>query len=340
MVVKAVDIARELGLSKATVSLALNDKPGVNEHTKELVLECKRRLERGEAGEQRTLSNGRADIIKLIIMSHSYRIVIEAELDLWTDEKAVFTRIANSWGCKLDIVYFDVDRDSPESLIQTCNRDDVLGVIIDGTEIITADSRLVNRIHKPLVLYDVDLYNQRHSCVMMDNRGGIYDAMDALTGAGSKNIVYLAMDYEIYNFTSRRASFVRYMREHNLDDHAQDRMVRVGKSIAEVYTKFGHYLDKNPLPDAFIAESYHISISALRLFRERGIRLPEDVSFTGVDELPDFLTGEYALSTVKIPMTERAKLTMAMLKHEIEEPCELKTKLYTACNFIHGNTIR
>ncbi|MCR5291163.1 MAG: LacI family transcriptional regulator [Treponema sp.] len=339
MIIKAVDIARELGISKATVSLALNNKPGVNEHTKELIFECKRRLERGVQGRQSYLANGRADIIKLITMSHSYRIVIEREIDFWTDEKAIFTRIASNWGCKLDIVYFDVDKDSSDSLVQMCNREDVLGVVIDGTELIPSDSKLLNQIHKPLVLYDVDLYNKHNSCVLMDNRGGIYDAMDALTLAGCKNIVYLAMDYDIYNFISRRQAFIRYMQEHNLDDYAQERMVRVGKSIAETYTKFDHYLDKNPLPDAFIAESYHISISALRLFRERGIKLPEDVSLAGVDELPNFLTGDYHLSTVKIPTTERAKLTMEMLKHEIEDPCELKTKLYTACSFIPGDTI-
>ena len=45
MIVKAVDIARELGISKATVSLALNNKPGVNEKTKQAILECKARLE-------------------------------------------------------------------------------------------------------------------------------------------------------------------------------------------------------------------------------------------------------------------------------------------------------
>lgn len=48
MRVKAIDIARELNLSKATVSLALNNKPGVNPNTREKILECRERLEKGE----------------------------------------------------------------------------------------------------------------------------------------------------------------------------------------------------------------------------------------------------------------------------------------------------
>ena len=40
MKIKMVDIARYLGVSKATVSLAVNGKPGVNEETRRMVLEC------------------------------------------------------------------------------------------------------------------------------------------------------------------------------------------------------------------------------------------------------------------------------------------------------------
>ena len=40
MKIKMVDIAKHLGVSKATVSLAVNGKPGVNEETRRMVLEC------------------------------------------------------------------------------------------------------------------------------------------------------------------------------------------------------------------------------------------------------------------------------------------------------------
>ena len=45
MKVKAVDVARKLNISKATVSLALNDKPGVSQQTKEAVLRCIEEME-------------------------------------------------------------------------------------------------------------------------------------------------------------------------------------------------------------------------------------------------------------------------------------------------------
>lgn len=45
MNVKSIDIARALGISKSTVSLALNGKPGVSEQTRQEVLVCKKQLE-------------------------------------------------------------------------------------------------------------------------------------------------------------------------------------------------------------------------------------------------------------------------------------------------------
>ena len=45
MRIKTVDIAKRLGVSKATVSLALNNKPGVSESTRKEVLDCKKQME-------------------------------------------------------------------------------------------------------------------------------------------------------------------------------------------------------------------------------------------------------------------------------------------------------
>lgn len=48
MRVKMVDVARYLGVSKTTVSLAVNNKPGVNEQTKQKILNCIKEMEKAE----------------------------------------------------------------------------------------------------------------------------------------------------------------------------------------------------------------------------------------------------------------------------------------------------
>lgn len=77
MKIKAVDIARHLGISKATVSLALNDRPGVSEATREKVLECKAWMEK----EQKKKKSG--GVIKYIFLN-------DRPLDLGLDSRLNF----------------------------------------------------------------------------------------------------------------------------------------------------------------------------------------------------------------------------------------------------------
>ena len=46
--IKMADVARYLGISKATVSLAVNGKPGVNEQTRQRILQCIEEMEKNE----------------------------------------------------------------------------------------------------------------------------------------------------------------------------------------------------------------------------------------------------------------------------------------------------
>ena len=63
------------------------------------------------------------------------------------------------------------------------------------------------------------------------------------------------------------------------------------ETIEEIYYFMKDYLERNPLPDAFLMDTYHVSIGAIRALREKGIVFPEEVSLVGVDMLPPYLTG-------------------------------------------------
>ena len=75
MKIKAAQIARDLGLSKATVSLALNDKPGVSEETKKMIFQYIDRMEKG-------IDIVENNIIKIVNYSKKENIY-GGEVDLW-----------------------------------------------------------------------------------------------------------------------------------------------------------------------------------------------------------------------------------------------------------------
>ena len=339
MRVKAIDIAKELGISKATVSLALNDKPGVNDKTKQMVIDCKARMESRDASENIFHKRENGNVIRIIVATRDLGIVQNAELDLWTDVNAVFDRIAKEWGCTLEVSYFNMLKDSKEKMANDCNQEYVAGVILFGTEMYSSDAEMFRKIHKPKVVYDCDLMEDTYSCVTVNNEDGVKRAVDYLVAHQKKNIVYLARNRKIYNYEHRRIGFLNAMREYNLLLDEKSQLLVMGEKIEDIYQNMKSYLEANKLPDAFIFESYHLSIGAMRAFRSADIKVPEDISVIGIDELPDYLTGDYQLTTIRIPHTERAKLAMQLLYHEMHDSCSTKSKIFTNCKLIEGDTV-
>ena len=78
----------------------------------------------------------------------------------------------------------------------------------------------------------------------------------------------------------------------------------------------------------------------IRALQELGIRVPEEVSLAGIDALPSYLTGGMALTSVRVPHTERAYWTVQLLLKEISHPVKEKCKLYINCELVKGETVR
>ena len=343
MKVKYVDIARALGISKATVSLAMNGKPGVNEKTRQEILDYKHRLETGEVLTQTDADplqpvNYAGKQIKVVQMTHGLKNVVGAEMDLWTDVKIVYQKYAKTRGISLGILYYDIQNDDPR-MLEECNDPDVVGVILIGTELQSRDFELLGRIRKPLVITDCDPEMTRHPSVMFDNRIGIEQAVDYLVSRGHRNIVYLGISISMYNYSSRRRGFRESMEKRGLAWDG-DHMVSTGETIEEIYYFMKDYLERNPLPDAFLMDTYHVSIGAIRALREKGIAFPEEVSLVGVDMLPPYLTGDKKMTTVRVPHTERAYWAMQMLFKEMDAPSEAKARMYLNCPLVEGETVR
>lgn len=122
MKIKAAQIARDLGLSKATVSLALNDKPGVSEETKKMIFQYIDRMEKG-------IDIVENNIIKIVNYSKKENIY-GGEVDLWSEVLSEFNKEAKKDGYSLGIDYINDDIDEINKLIMECNQGHVVGAIV------------------------------------------------------------------------------------------------------------------------------------------------------------------------------------------------------------------
>lgn len=361
--VKAVEIAKKLNISKSTVSLALNNKPGVSEETREKIFRCMEEMSNpfGTAmGSQTEGTSVQTEVslstrvvalssaetvqtvkrmIKIIVIDNELNIGINSEMDLWSDVYALIEKEVKRLGYTLGITFIKYNKEEIQQAVEEANDPVVAGVILEATEMQPEHLEPFRKIRKKMVIYDNDL-GPDYNCVVIDGVAAARDSVDYLVERGNIEIGYLANTDDIYNFRQRRSGFRAGLRKHNLA-LKEDSMIYIGKRIEEVYQNMKRYLETSPeLPDAFIMENYQVSIGVVRALKEKNIRIPEDISLIGIDELPSYLTGDIQLTTVSVVHEERAKILVLLLEQEIQEELHRKYKVLSNCSLIEGNSVK
>lgn len=338
MKIKAVDIARELQISRATVSLALNNKAGVSEQTKQKVFDCKKRLENRD-GEKLALSVKERQIIKVLFMHRKLNVVYNGEMDLWTGAFAVFDREAKKMGYSLGVTFFDILKDPVERLVNEFNGESVAGVILCATEMQKQDYELIRKIKKPMIITDNDFGCNSHHRVCIDNVAATKLAVEHLLIRNCKNIIYLANETNIYNFSQRREGFKQAIINNGLE-FKSEMIVPMGQLIEDVNENMKSYLSENKLPDAFVMENYQISIGVIKAMKAKGIMIPKDVSLIGIDEMPSYISDDFNLTTIKVDHTNRPNMVMLLLKREIIKSIPVKFKVLSDCKLQVGDSVK
>lgn len=339
---KAIDIAKQLGISKATVSLALNNKPGVSKATRKKILECayqNQPLSQTSNNQPVNIPVPSRNVIKVVAPLTGLNLLQSPEPDLLPDFTVPLERTANQLGYRLEITFPDMRTKPIHDVVEECNHSPAVGIILFASELSAEEIRYFQGIHKPVVLYDNISETMAYSTVTIDNRNACRLAVDYLTEKGFRNIGYLAMTRNIFNYQERRKGFLEAMSAHNLPC-SQDHILHIGQETNEIYQKVKNSWHKIHTFDAYIMESYHLSIGVIHALRDLNVKVPQDVSLVGIDQLPSYLTGNCQLTTLKVPHENRATLTMLLLDNEIRSPEPFKSRLSTSCILIEGNSVK
>lgn len=337
MKVKAIDIARKLNISKASVSLALNGKPGVSDQTRMQVFKCLEELQ--NSTEQQVIIPKKEKLsIKIIVVSEDFGNGKNAEMDLWTNVIHIFTLEAKKHGYSIGIVYAEKNVQDINRAISECNSSSTAGVILFATDMRPEDFTHFKKIKKPMVIYDNDFDNDNH-CIVADNAIGVSEAVDYLVQHGCRKIYYLAHKQDKYNFEERRRGFCEGMRRNGLE-FREDLILKSGGNIDSVAEWFEKYLLGHMLPDAFIMENYQISIGVLKVLQKLKVQVPDALSLLGVDELPELLGVGCKVTTVKIAHEERAVMAMNLLVQDIKDKNSTKMKVMSRCVLKEGNSVK
>lgn len=333
-VVKAVDLAKALGISKATVSLALNDRPGVNAATKAKILKLKEQWERDGVPAQIPVTVPRKNqVIKQVMFSRGFKVVSGDDIDLWSSVNNCYDVLAKERGYQLETLFFNIGSDDVEQLRYACMQADVAAVVVSGAELQREDRYLLEGIAKPMVVYDADLGSDLAQ-VQLDNANSAYSLAQYLYAEGKRNVWYLARKIDIYNYEERRHGFAAFCADH---PDFSGQILRLGNSVQEMLEALKVQLQSKKPPQAILAESFHGTLAALQLKRSHEL---QDVVLAGIDEIPQYLRMEEPVLMAIMPHDLRAKWVIRLLDVKIalgERDYGLQPKVFVPTLYSRGD---
>ncbi len=338
MKIKAKDIARELGLSTATVSLALNNKPGVNEQTRQKVLSyMKQSQENRDEGKERK---------EKTIRMYTF---IQKSGFVDTDENARFymgyaeaSRRARAAGYKMDIVFVDRSKDDFVKLLIECEKEDVVGVYLNAAYMTEEDYQYIRRGFKlPYVVCDQDFNDMHTDSIVLNNRQGVKTGLGYLFENGHRDIMYLRNSKDFFNMYERRIACNEFMNEKRLQQAENERILDIGSTTQEIYDNMYRYIKNNGhIPSAVFAENYEVTIGVSRALQSCGYRIPDDVSIVGFDEIPGAAILDFRPAILRALHGSVAYIAVGRLLERIKRKARESVQILVNTEFVIGNSVK
>lgn len=324
---KSEEIARIAGVSRSTVSRVINEYPNVPEDTKKKVLEVIEKYNYQPNNCARVLAGKKSDTIGLFIVSiadkeNPNRLYNNDYFNQFTN---AVVDCANSRGyyVLINIIYSKSDyRRVNEIFLQ--KRID--GGIVLGTE---NDAELLIKISQkgcPIALIDYDAdellanESENENLIVVGSKDyeGAVEAVEYLIKLGHTEIGLLAGRLTTYSGRQRYKAFFDTMKKHNLE--INEEFILHGDFIkSKTSSKVQELINKGKLPSAIFSSNDDMAITAIDLFKENNIKVPDDISIIGFDNITLASLVKPALTTIETPIFSIAERTVEELIHNIRK---------------------
>jgi DNA-binding LacI/PurR family transcriptional regulator len=302
---KMDDIAKLASVSKSAVSLALSGKPGISEETREKILKIvkdtgyiPRSMVKAEQVYRMNNSLRFLAIIDSTFMLEQYnKQPFFMELIHYIEEQSRLRGYSLLFST-IDISQFDRD-------IRVLQKEsEHTGIILLGTNLNKKQIEAVLAIQKNLVVLDNLVDELEVDFVVMNNIMGAYQACSYMVKQGHKHIGYVQSDFRMHNFESRKKGFEKAQNDLGFQLEEEDIFV-LSPSILSAQEQFQKQIkerikNKKALPTALFCENDYLAISVIKSLNELGLRVPEDISVVGFDNISESVIITPELTTVHV----------------------------------------
>ena len=317
----AKELAKKLGISAASVSYALNGKPGVSVETRNKVKEAARTY--GMNFIPLNYSNQVKQTIYLIYYKKQGPRVIDNTFDntFYSSLAEGITRTSKDYGYHIHLRSISNSVELNKELMEL-NHLNSIGIIILATEMTREDIIPLAFSRLPIVLLDNHFRSGKINSITIDNQYSSYSATDYLCRKYKKQPGYLQANVPITNFVERRQGYEMAILQNGFSK-ARSIIHQLSMYPEGTYADMLEILKKGaPTARCYLADNDFIAIGAMKAFKEQGYRIPEDVAVIGFDDLPIARFSDPALTTIHVPIHYMGALAVERLHEIAADPVE------------------
>ncbi|WP_192986165.1 LacI family DNA-binding transcriptional regulator [Carnobacterium mobile] len=296
------DVAREAGVSIATVSKALNDVDVVRPETKNKVLEVAERLQYVPNLMGKQLKSGRTKMLGFYTSSVSgpyFNTLVES-----------IAREAEKSGYGVNVF---VSNDKQVVL------NSIMGNVVDGIigfeELIRDDNlQAMKRERIKAVFIDRNISAETMGSVVFDSFDKGYEATEYLVHLGHKRIAYVAGFNGVYDNDERFKGYKAALKSHDIsfnEEYILEGLFEEERAYHSVYSYIKNC--KGTAPTAFLAGNDLSAIGAIKALKTVGYDIPNDISVIGFDDIEVLQYFTPGLTTVHNPIAEQGALAVKQL---------------------------
>jgi DNA-binding LacI/PurR family transcriptional regulator len=302
-------VAARAKVSTATVSRTINGSNAVTPATADRVWKAIHELNYHPNTHARTLSSGKSHIYGLIIS--------DITNPFFPDLVKGFETVAVERQYEVIVTNTEYN---PERMKLSVHR--LLNRKVDGIAIMTSemDPALVRQVQQagvPIVTLDTGEIGKKSSNILIDYAGGVRQAIQFLVGLKHDHIAFIRGPQRLKSAQVRYRAFQKVAKENNL--RLSSSLFADGEhSIEGGFSAMLNLLPQRPT--AVLASNDLSAIGALQALHQKSIRVPEEISVIGFDDINFSQYTQPPLTTVRIPRAEVARRAFEALStnHENE----------------------
>jgi LacI family transcriptional regulator len=309
----SADVAARAGVSRTTVSFVLNDTAGVqiSQATRDRVLAAASELGYHPHAPARQLAGGRTHMIGLVLRQSTEQVAGDPFL---VETLRGLSSATRSAGFRVMVEPLAADGQY-EALLRSQHAD---GLIVSGPRVDDPSLRQLLLDGFPIVLQGA-LPGVEATSVDVDNVAGARAAVDHLIALGHRRIACITNAPMVYTAAQERVEGYQAALKAAGIEPDPDLLTHGSFDAPSGHVAMAELLARTSFTAAFVASDV-VALGAIGALREVGLRVPEDVSVVGFDDVPLVAYFDPPLTTIRVPAFELGQAAGRAVLERIAAP--------------------